>query len=99
MDAHDLERLKLLTSLAVTRATTFVSLGAGAVRDAVGVASVAVAPTGAVQASRYEAPAPARLESFELNMNGSATLTLQFIGVMQTSSLKVGEIRLQSRPI
>ena len=59
MDAHDLERLKLLTSLAVTRATTFVSLGAGAVRDAVGVASVAVAPTGAVQASRYEAPAPA----------------------------------------
>jgi hypothetical protein len=32
-------------------------------------------------------------------MNGSATLTLQFTGVMQTSSLKVSEIRLQSRPI
>ena len=97
MDSYDLERMKLLTSLAVTRASTYLSLGAGAVRDAAGLSSGAVLSTNAVQVTRYETPAPARLDSFELNMNGSPTLTLQFTGVMQASTVKVGEIRFQSK--
>ena len=99
MDSYDLERIKLLTSLAVLRTSTFLSISAGGVMDAARNPLVAVLSSSALQAARYETPAPARLDSFELNMNGNATLTLSFTGVMQASSLKVGEIRVQSKAI
>ena len=99
LNAEDVRQLKLQAGLAVSTATSFVSLAAGAFQDVNKNPSVAVLSTNATQAVTFiPDTTPPDLSSFALDMQ-DGRLSLTFNDVMNTSSLDVTQLTLQSNAV
>ncbi|XP_062518522.1 uncharacterized protein LOC134193700 [Corticium candelabrum] len=92
----DLDGIKALDPLLLSRNTSFLSVKGGAVLDMVGLSLVEIAETNATQVSEYTADLSTPvLESYELDMN-SGTLILTFSEIVVLSSFTQTKIKLQS---
>jgi hypothetical protein len=92
----DLDFLRLNEDIAVSEATTFVSITAGLVTDSLGAANVPIAGSGALQTVNFTADTTSpRLSSFNLNMT-SGIIELVFDEVVKASSVSSTAVTLQS---
>jgi hypothetical protein len=95
----DLNSLKKRTQLAISQATTFLSMVGGAVVDMNANDVTAIANTAALGASQFIADASSpQLVSFDLDMN-ALLMTIIFSETMSVSSVNVSEIALQSASV
>ena len=93
---HDITQLKLLTGLATSQATSFVSLSSSVVSDIVGNPSNAILDSNAAQVVNFFPDStPPTLTNWTINMNAS-TLSMTFDDVMDADSLTVTSITLQA---
>eukprot|EP00118_Oscarella_pearsei_P023607 m.284220 g.284220 ORF g.284220 m.284220 type:complete len:7575 (+) comp40677_c0_seq9:1023-23747(+) len=95
----DLNVIKALLSLAVSKESTYISLTAGALQDMNAVNIEEISNLTAIAARSYVADTTApEVEAFDLDLN-SNTLTLQFSETVKAASLRPRFVSLQSQTL